>query len=176
MAQVDTKELLSNKSTAINLGSTLTSDDKYPSQKAVKTYVDDKVVDLTTTQSVGGAKTFTSKLIISSGTAGGAVLEVNGASTNTVAFNGVSATTIDFTKSNLAYTSASAGAISLTGMKDGGTYTLAVQGGTAGTSSFTQTGFTFKNINNGPTTASKHTLYTFIVMGTTVYYSMMTGL
>lgn len=61
-------------------------------------------------------------------------------------------------------------------MKDGGTYTLAVQGGTAGTSSFTQTGFTFKNINNGPTTASKHTLYTFIVMGTTVYYSMMTGL
>ncbi len=33
-------EALSNKSTAVDLGSTLTSDDRYPSQKAVKTYVD----------------------------------------------------------------------------------------------------------------------------------------
>jgi hypothetical protein len=169
-------EALSNKSTAIDLGNTSTSDDKYPSQKAVKTYVDNKVVDLSTTQTVAGAKTLTSKLTVNSGTAGGAVLEVNGASTNTTAYNALTGITIDFTKSNLAYTLASASSFSLTGMKDGGTYTLAVQGGTAGTSSFTQTGFTFKHINNGPTTASKHTLYTFIVMGTTVYYSMMTGL
>jgi len=40
--QLEAKELLSNKSTAVDLGSTTPSDDKYPSQKAVKTYVDGK--------------------------------------------------------------------------------------------------------------------------------------
>lgn len=103
-------------------------------------------------------------------------LEINGAATNTTAFNAAAGTTIDFSKSNLAYTTASAGAFTLTNMKDGGTYTLAVQGATSGTASFTATGFTFKSPNNGATTASKHTLYTFIVMGTTVYYYMTTGL
>jgi hypothetical protein len=181
IAQVDLKELLSNKSTSTDLGNTSPTDDKYPSQKAVKSYIDNKAVDLTSAQSVGGAKTLTSKLTINSGSAGGAVLEVNGASTNTVAFNGGSATTIDFTKSNLAYTTASAGNITLTGMKEGGTYTLAVQGAISGTAAFagsnpSATAFTFKSINNAATTASKHTLYTFIVMGTTVYYSMITGL
>jgi hypothetical protein len=92
-------------------------------------------------------------------------LEVNGASTNTTAFNASSGTSIDFTKSNLAYTTASAGAFTLTGMKDGGTYTLAVQGGTSGTSSFTASGFTLKPYVNAATTANTHSLYTFIVMG-----------
>jgi len=138
---------------------------------------------LTTMQTVGGLKTFTSKLTVNSGTAGGASLEVNGASTNTTAFNASSGTSIDFTKSNLAYTtaSASAGNFTLTGMKDGGTYTLAVQGATSGTATFSgynpsSTQFTFKPANNAATTANKHTLYTFIVMGTNVYYSMVTGL
>ena len=103
-------------------------------------------------------------------------LEVNGAATNTTAFNAAAGTSIDFSKSNLAYTTASAGAFTLTNLKDGGTYTLAVQGATSGTSSFTATGFTFKSPNNSATIASKHTLYTFIVMGTTVYYYMTTGL
>jgi hypothetical protein len=317
VAQLDAKELLSNKSTAIDLGSTTTSDDKYPSQKAVKTYVDTKVglvsianggtgattkttafdalspmtaagdiiyggvsgtgtrlakgnngtvltmennvpTWLTSIRATGGStynaavgfsfvggdwarntgmfsdnpdgggaatlkfriatsnstadpyleispskvsvfpttastsKTtgaltvagglgvngdiYANKLILNSGTAGGASLEVNGASTNTAAFNGGAATSIDFTKSNLAYTTASAGNFTLTGMKDGGAYTLAVQGATSGTAAFSQAGFTFKSINNAATTASKHTLYTFIVMGTNVYYSMVTGL
>jgi hypothetical protein len=103
-------------------------------------------------------------------------LEVNGASTNTTAFNAAAGTSIDFTRSNLAYTTASAGAFTLTGIKDGGTYTLSVQGATAGTASFTATGFTFRNVNNGITTASRHTLYTFIVMGTNVYFYMVTGI
>jgi hypothetical protein len=119
---------------------------------------------------------YANKLILNTGTAGGASLEVNGASTNTTAFNASSGTSIDFTKSNLAYTTASAGNFTLTGMKDGGTYTLAVQGATSGTAAFSQTGLTFKSVNNAATTASKHTLYTFIVMGTNVYYSMVTGL
>ena len=92
----------------------------------------------------------------------------------------ISATAILFNNSNLAYTSASPTAFSLQGMKDGGTYTLAVQGTTSGTSSFiglnpAGTSFTFKSINNGATITGKQTLYTFIVMGTTVYFYMATG-
>jgi hypothetical protein len=101
--------------------------------------------------------------------------EVNGASTNSTAYNASSGTTIDFALSNLAYTTASAGSFTLNNIKDGGTYTLAVQGTSSGTSSFTSTGFTFYSTNNGATTTSKQTLYTFIVMGSKVYYFMTTG-
>jgi len=107
-------------------------------------------------------------------------LEVNGAATNTVAFNAAAASSIDYTKSNLAYTTANPGAFVVTGLKDGGTYTLAVRGTVQGTSSFSGTNpigvsLVFKSINNGITTTGKETLYTFIVMGTTVYYFMSTG-
>jgi hypothetical protein len=102
-------------------------------------------------------------------------LEVNGAATNATALNSVASTTIDFSKSNLAYTTASAGAFILTNIKDGGTFTLAVQGANSGISTFTSTGFTFKYVNNGITSPNKHTLYTFLVMGTTVYVYMATG-
>lgn len=102
-------------------------------------------------------------------------LEINGSATNTAAYNSGSATAILFNNSNLAYTSASPTAFFLQGIKDGGTYTLAVQGATSGTASFTAAGFTFKSINNGTTIAGKDTLYTFVVMGTTVYVYMAAG-
>ena len=107
-------------------------------------------------------------------------LEVNGAATNTTAYNAGLATAILFSNSNLAYTSASPTSFSLQGMKDGGTYTLAVQGTTSGTSSFigknpSLVDFVFKSVNNGSTIAGKQTLYTFIVMGTTVYVYMAAG-
>lgn len=105
----------------------------------------------------------------------GSKLEVSGSATNTSAFNAAAATTIDFSQSNLAYTSASAGAFTVTNIKDGGTYTLAVRGTTSGTASFSSTGFTFKSVNNATTIAGKETLYTFLVMGTTVYVYMTTG-
>ncbi len=54
-------------------------------------------------------------------------------------------------------------------------HTLSVQGATSGTASFTAAGFTFKSMNNAQTIAGKHTLYTFMVMGTTVYFYMSTG-
>jgi hypothetical protein len=106
--------------------------------------------------------------------------EVNGSATNTAANNNGAANAIAFSLSNLAYTSLSAQSFNLTGMKDGGTYTLAVQGTTSGTSSFSGvnpsgTAFVFKSINNGTTIAGKDTLYTFVVMGTTVYFYMATG-
>ena len=107
-------------------------------------------------------------------------LEVNGSATNTAANNNGAANAIAFSLSNLAYTSLSAQLFNLTGMKDGGTYTLAVQGTTSGISSFmganpSGTSFVFKSINNGTTIAGKDTLYTFVVMGTTVYVYMATG-
>jgi hypothetical protein len=83
---------------------------------------------------------------------------------------------IDFSQSNLAYTSLSPGNFTLSGMKDGGTYTLAVQGTTAGFSNFSISGFTpaqVKSLGNYNTISGKQTLYSFVVMGTTVYYSMI---
>jgi hypothetical protein len=80
-------------------------------------------------------------------------VSVNGAATNTTAFNAAASTTIDFTKSNLAYTSNNPGSFILSGIKDGGSYSLAVQGTTSGTSAFSSSGFTFMSVNNGPTTS-----------------------
>lgn len=102
--------------------------------------------------------------------------EVNGAITNKSAFNAAAATTIDFSNSNLAYTTANPGAFVLSNIKDGGEYTLSVRGTTAGTASFTATGFTFKSVSNGATTAGFETLYKFSVIGTIVYVEMIKGL
>ena len=101
--------------------------------------------------------------------------------TNSVAFNAGSGTTIDFSQSNLAYTTASPGAFILTNMKDGGTYTLAVQGTTSGTSIFaasnlTGTALTPVNVGSYPTISGKQTVYTFVVMGNTFYFSMISQL
>jgi hypothetical protein len=109
-----------------------------------------------------------------------AKFEVNGAAANTAAYDGSGSTTIDFSTSNLAYTSHSAGAFTLNNLKDGGTYTLAVQGTTSGTSTFTATNtatetVTVKILNNKATTSGKETLYTIIVMGSTAYVFVNTG-
>ena len=100
--------------------------------------------------------------------------EVDGASTNTKSYN-TNGMSIDFTKSNLAYTTASSGAFTITGLKDGGTYTLAVKGANSGTASFSQSGIAFHFVNNGATTADKHTLYTFVVIGSDAYVWMTKG-
>ena len=93
--------------------------------------------------------------------------------TNSTAFNASAGTTIDFSNSNLAYTSANPGAFTLTNLKDGGTYTLAVRGTSSGTASFTASGFTIVSLGNFSTIAGKKTVYTFVVMGTEVYFSMV---
>jgi len=130
------------------------------------------VVSLNGNTTISGTNTLT---VGTGATTLGGSLSVGGAASNDVAYNAGSATTIDFTQSNLAYTTASAGAFTLSGLKDGGTYTLAVQGTTTGTASFTQSGMTFKSTNNGATTSGYQTVYTFIVMGTTVYFWMNSG-
>jgi len=63
-------------------------------------------------------------------------------------------------------------------MRDGGTYTLAVQGTTSGLSAFVGTNPTYNSNNfislgNYTTVSGKQTVYTFVVMGNSVYYSMI---
>jgi hypothetical protein len=111
-------------------------------------------------------------------TAAGA--EFTKSATNSVAFDAGSSTSINFSNSNLAYTTAVPQAFTLTGMKDGGTYTLAVRGSGTNTSSFSGnnpsgTAFTFTSLGNYAATSNKHTLYTFIVMGSVVYFSMVSA-
>jgi hypothetical protein len=92
---------------------------------------------------------------------------------------GTTGTTIDFSQSNLAYTTSSPGVtFTLNGMRDGGTYTLAVQGTTSGLSAFLGTNPTYNSNNfislgNYTTVSGKQTVYTFVVMGNSVYYSMI---
>ncbi|WP_294286363.1 hypothetical protein [uncultured Chryseobacterium sp.] len=102
-------------------------------------------------------------------------LEVNGSSTNTSAYDAGSGTTIDYTQSNLAYTTADPGSFTLNGIKDGGTYTLSVRGTASGTSTFTSSGFTVKYANNRATVSGKETVYTFLVMGSIIYVYTATG-
>lgn len=102
-------------------------------------------------------------------------LEVNGSSTNTVAYNAGSGTNIDYSQSNLAYTAASAGTFTLSNVKNGGTYTLSVRGATSGTATFIASGFTVKYANNRATTAGTETIYTILVLGTTIYIYTATG-
>lgn len=104
-----------------------------------------------------------------------AKLEVNGASINSGAYDAGSATSIDFSRSNLAYTSASAGNFTLNNIRNGGTYSLSVRGAVSGTASFTIPGFTVKYISNKATVANKETVYTLLAMGTTVYAYMASG-
>jgi hypothetical protein len=112
------------------------------------------------TQTIGGQKSFVKAI------------------TNAAAYPAGASSTIDFSASNLAYTTLSPTAFTLQNMKDGGTYTLAVQGTTSGTSTFSGTNpsgtnFTWISMGgNSATVSGKQTIYTFVVMGTTVYYSL----
>lgn len=91
-------------------------------------------------------------------------------------FNNGSAVAFDMSNGNAQYTSASCGAMTMSNLVDGGSYTLVVQGATSGTCTFTATGYTFRfNPANGPTTASTHTIYSMQVIGSIVYVSWITG-
>ena len=102
-------------------------------------------------------------------------LEVNGAATNTLAFNAGSLSTIDFSQSNLALSSAIGTTYTLSNLKNGGAYSLVLTGTTnTGNAVFTGTGFTFKYMGTSAMTAGKTHIYSFIVAGNNVYVSMAT--
>jgi hypothetical protein len=96
---------------------------------------------------------------------------------NAPAYNAGNSASIDFTQSNLAYTTINAGnQFTLKGLKKGGTYALAVQGAESGTASFIASGFNnIKIVNNQPSIANTHTLYHLVVMDSTVYVYVSTG-
>jgi len=101
-------------------------------------------------------------------------LEVNGAAANSSAFNAGATTTIDLATSNLAITSASTNAITLTNLKDGGAYTLIFSSttATAGNVIFTAAGYTFAYMGTFPRVSGKRHIYSIIVAGTVCYVSM----
>ena len=109
-------------------------------------------------------------------------LVVDGAARNLAAISNGTAT-IDFNTGNLQYTTANCGAFNLHNLKDGGSYTFAVQGATSATCSFNAysdagvTGLTMHlPTDHAATTVSKHTIYTFVVLGTHAYAAWTPGL
>jgi len=98
------------------------------------------------------------------------------------AFNMAAGVSINYSTAgvgNNAYTTASCGAITLSGMADGGVYALAIKG-TAQTTSgcvFTYAGVTLHYpVGHGVTTAGKQTLYTFMRLGDDIYIGWSPGL
>jgi hypothetical protein len=119
----------------------------------------DNFVDLTTNQSIDGAKQFQK------------------AATNTIAFDAGTNLSIDFSRSNLAYTSGGGATptYTLTNLKNGGAYSLVLTRTTnSGIATFTATNFTFKNMGTIAMTSGKAHIYSFIVVGAVVYVSMAT--
>lgn len=110
-----------------------------------------------------------------------AKLDVNGTIVAKAAVsNGTS--TVDFGTGNLQYTASNCGAFALHNMKDGGSYSFLVQGTTSTTCSFTafsDAGTTALTVRLPPdhaaTTASKYTLYSFVVFGNTVIAAWIPG-
>ena len=109
-------------------------------------------------------------------------LSVNGAAGNASSISNATAT-IDFSTGNLQYTTGNCGSFNLHNMKDGASYTFAVQGATAATcsfSAFSDAGSTALTVHmptdHAATTAAKHTLYNLIVLGTHVYVAWSPGL
>lgn len=104
-----------------------------------------------------------------------AKLQVNGDIVST-AFNAGASVSIDWSKGNSQYTSANCGAFTMSNMSDGGMYTLAIQGTSAGTCSFTHSGLTIKMPpDHSAIETGKDTIYTFLRMGTKVYVNWNTG-
>jgi hypothetical protein len=86
-------------------------------------------------------------------------------------------TTFDFNNGNVQTSDLSCGAFTLQNMQDGGTYTVIVKGAVSGTCTFTHSGVTdFKfSPTNAASTASKHTIYTMLKVGATIYISWISG-
>ena len=111
-------------------------------------------------------------------------LDVTGAILNATVSNATA--TIDYSKANLQSTSLSCGALQLNNMKEGGSYTLAVQGAVSGTCAFTiysdagVTQYAGANVHyptdHAASITGKHTLYTFLVLGGHVYITWIPGL
>ena len=165
-------------------GNTNVNDEGY-----IKTANNDRGIYLSPTVGIrfvstpGSEMRFTTDGKLGIGTATPAAkLVVAGAAINESAISN-STTTIDFSTGNLQFTTNDCGSFNLHNLKSGGSYTFAVQGTNSATCSFnaySDAGVTPLTVHmppdHGPTIASKHTLYTLIVMGTHAYVSWIPGL
>lgn len=135
-------------------------------------------VTITSGAATGSGTTGTINLMggnVGIGTSSPAVkLDVMGAIVSRVN-NAGSGTTIDFSTSNVAYTSAVCGSFTLSNMQDGGAYTLVVTGNGTGPATFSHSGLTVKTTGTLTCTSAKHTVFTFLRAGSNVYVSMVTG-
>ena len=138
----------------------------------LRVYKDSAAVDAVVIQSSGNVGIGTTNPL--------STLEVDGAIRNTASIsNGTS--TVDFATGNLQYTTSNCGAFNLHNLKDGGTYSFAVQGTSSTTCSFnaySDAGSTALTVHlpagHGATTAGEHTMYTIMVMGTHAYFAWIT--
>jgi hypothetical protein len=108
-------------------------------------------------------------------------LDVGGAITGKAAL-AVATATVNFASNNLAYTTQDCQTYALWNMKDGGSYTFAVQGTNStlcAFNAFSDSGTTALTVKLPPdhttTTASTHTVYNMMVLGSTVYVSWIPG-
>ncbi len=114
-------------------------------------------------------------------TAPRASLDVNGAITSKASLS-VASTTVNYLSNNLAHTTQNCQAYALWNLKDGANYTFAVQGTSSSTCSFTafsDAGVTPLAVRLPPghsaTYGTFQTLYSFVVLGTTVFVAWVTG-
>lgn len=92
-------------------------------------------------------------------------------------YNAGTSTSIDWNNGNNQYTAPSGnacGAIALSNLLDGGSYTLTVQGVTSGTCAFSSSGLTFVYSPQNMSVYSD-ALYTMLRVGNKVYVSWVTG-
>ena len=99
---------------------------------------------------------------------------VDGAITNNSSNNANSNTTIDFSLSNIAYTSATSNAITITNIRDGGTYNLAITATTVSDKVIfiAPSGFTIRDMGTVNRVLGKIHLYRLVVAGTNVLVTM----
>ena len=98
---------------------------------------------------------------------------LHGAYANYASNDAASATTIDFSRSNIVYNASPDSTITLSNLRDGGIYYLATTATlAANVVSFTAANFTFKYMGNTLTSPGKVNMYRFVVAGTTVFVSL----
>jgi hypothetical protein len=99
---------------------------------------------------------------------------VDGAITNNSSNNANSNATIDFSLSNIAYTSATSNAITITNIRDGGTYNLAITATTVSDKVIfiAPSGFTIRDMGTVNRVLGKIHLYRLVVAGTNVLVTM----
>jgi hypothetical protein len=109
-----------------------------------------------------------------------AKLEVSGGQAIGTFYDASSGAAIDFNNGNFQTTSVSAGTVTISNFKAGGSYTLILTNATGGTYTLSASGYTFRcqpacSSNQVVVNAGTHTVMTIIASGSVAYVSWMRG-